>query len=210
MNIREFIDANNGRHVEVSGSSNAKYQCVDLANAYLRDVRCLPIIEHTNAKDFPSKAGNQYDWVPYRPGLKPIEGDVIVWDETVGSVGHISLMPNNNADDVQFTSFDQNWPVGSPCHFQVHNYKGVAGWLRPINTLTNEPMTQEERKEFDKIKTYVLNYHEKNLSFLNELTGELSLAIEGLRGADEVTKQKMKNMRKRIEMKVGELPKINQ
>jgi hypothetical protein len=31
-----------------------------------------------------------------------------------------------------FTSFDQNWPTGSCCHFQYHeNYDGVIGWLRP-------------------------------------------------------------------------------
>ena len=37
----------------------------------------------------------------------------------------------NEVNKTSFTSFDQNWPTGSPSHKQLHDYNGVVGWLRP-------------------------------------------------------------------------------
>lgn len=124
--MNEFINKWNGKYCEIAGSANAKNQCVDLANAYIRDVLGLPIIEWTNAIDFPTKAGDKYDYILNSPTNIPQKGDLIIWKPTPG---HIAIFIEGNAN--RFTSFDQNFPVGSTCHIQEHNYTNVIGWLRP-------------------------------------------------------------------------------
>lgn len=124
--MNEFINKWNGKYCEIAGSANAKNQCVDLANAYIRDVLGLPIIEWTNAIDFPTKAGDKYDYILNSPTNIPQKGDLIIWKPTPG---HIAIFIEGNAN--RFTSFDQNFPVGSKCHIQEHNYTNVLGWLRP-------------------------------------------------------------------------------
>ena len=123
--INEFLNKWNGKYCEVTGSANATNQCVDLANAYLRDVLKLPIVKWTNAIDFPSKLADSHDFIPNTPEGLPKEGDLVIWGK---GVGHIGIFLSGNLS--RFTSFDQNYPIGSPCHAQGHTYANVLGWLR--------------------------------------------------------------------------------
>lgn len=128
MNFQQFLEKWNGKYCEVAGSANAKNQCVDLANAFIRDVLGLAIIEWTNAIDFPSKAGDKYEWILNDSVDKiPIEGDLIIFK--IGSNGHISIALDGCTKS-KVISFDQNYPIGSPCHVQNHTYSSVIGWLR--------------------------------------------------------------------------------
>ena len=68
----------NGEYKETAGT-DAKNQCVDLANAYIRYVLGLPVIEWTNAVDFPSKAGDNYKYILNSPDGVPQEGDLVIW-----------------------------------------------------------------------------------------------------------------------------------
>ena len=128
MTVDEFIAKYNNKDCEVGGSSNAVNQCVDLANAYIMEVLGRPQILWTNADDFPSKCTDFCDWIPYIKGLIPPEGSLIIWE--LADTGHIALS-TEDADTNRFKSFDQNWPVGSKCHLQEHNYNNVIGWLHP-------------------------------------------------------------------------------
>ena len=133
MNLNEFIGILNGEYKEEAGT-DAKNQCVDLANAYIHYVLGLPIIEWTNAVDFPSKASNNYDYILNTPHGVPQEGDLVIWG---GTYGHIAIFLKGN--DTRFTSFDENYPTGSPCHVQEHTYLSpkVLGWLHPKVTPTD-------------------------------------------------------------------------
>ncbi len=124
MTLNEFIVKWQGKYLEVAGSADAKFQCVDAVNGYIRDVLGLPIIEWTNAVDFPSKTGSNFDYIENTPTNIPQEGDLIVWKP---SPGHIAVFIEGNVDT--FKSFDQNFPIGSPCHIQNHNYINVIGWM---------------------------------------------------------------------------------
>lgn len=128
MNFNEFMGILNGEYKETAGTS-AKNQCVDLANAYIRFVLGLPIIEWTDAKDFPLKAGDKYEYIINTPTDVPTEGDLVVW-----SSNHIAIFIEGNIKN--FKSFDENYPTGSPCHVQEHNYDTpkVSGWLHPKET----------------------------------------------------------------------------
>lgn len=127
MVLGEFVKKHTGKKLEVAGSANAMYQCTDLCNGYLRDVLGLPIIEWTNAIDFPKKAGDKYEWIQNTPTGVPQKGDLMVFK--IGKYGHISIFIEGDVNS--FDSFDQNYPIGSSCHIQKHTYKNVVGWLRP-------------------------------------------------------------------------------
>ena len=130
MTFEQFILKYNGMYVEVAGTVNALYQCTDLGNAYLRDVLNLPIIEWTNAIDYPSKAGNKYDWILNTPEGIPQKGDLVIFN--IGQYGHISIFLLGDTN--QIITFDQNFPLGSKCALRTHDYSKVVGWLHPIKT----------------------------------------------------------------------------
>lgn len=132
MNLDTFISLWNGKYCEVAGSPGAENQCVDLVNAYIRDVLGQPIVEWTNAVDFPEKIGNKFEFIPNTPTGIPQKGDIIVWNKNVSGVtgvaGHIGVYVEGNVNN--FKSFDQNFPTGSACKIVSHSYTGVRGWLR--------------------------------------------------------------------------------
>lgn len=149
MTFQDFLTKWNGKYCEVAGSANAQNQCVDLANAYIRDVLGLPIIEWTNAIDFPSKAGSAYDYIKNTPSGVPKEGDLVIWGN---SPGHIAIFIEGNANT--FTSFDQNYPVGSPCHIQGHTYANVLGWMHPktLPSIDQECMSRDQAEDYRRCK----------------------------------------------------------
>jgi len=130
MTLDQLIAKYSGKFVEVAGSADAKFQCVDAANLYLRDVLNLPIIQWTNANDFPSHpiAKEHFTYIKNTPFGVPEKGDLIIWDGT--QWGHIAIFISGDVN--WFTSWDQNWPVGSVCHKVNHSYTNVVGWLRPL------------------------------------------------------------------------------
>jgi hypothetical protein len=150
MNLNEFIKKWDGKYCEVTGSSQAINQCTDLANEYIREVLGLPIIEWTNAQDFPKKClAPQYEYILNTPNGVPNPGNIIIW-KSKNNIGHIAIFVNGSAN--KFNSFDQNFPLGSPCHIQSHTYTtasglNVIGWLRckQINN-SEETMLNEEQK----------------------------------------------------------------
>lgn len=140
MSLQEFIEKYNGEYLEVAGSS-AQNQCVDLANAYLRDVLNHPIVEWTNATDFPSKL-TDFEWIQNTPDGVPQEGDIIVWQNS--TYGHIAIFVEGNT--TSFRSFDQNFPTGSPCHIQNHTYITAMCWGRP-----KEPTVEVASSKFQEL-----------------------------------------------------------
>jgi len=168
MTFQEFLEKYNGKYVEIAGST-AKFQCVDLANAYIREVLGLPIIEWTNAKDFPSKAGEEYDYILNTPLGVPKEGDLVVWG---GKYGHIAIFIEGNVNS--FRSFDQNYPTGSPCHVQGHYYNNVLGWLHPRSLPTDDTCQQQLEQCRKQVK--------QEIQWKNETWQELQEVKQDLEG----------------------------
>jgi len=138
MTLQEFINKYNGKFVEAGGSAGAENQCVDLANQYIVEVLGLPKILWANAKDFPSRAGDKYDWIPNTLTAVPQSGDLMIWG--FGAYGHIAIFVEGNV--LSFKSFDQNYPLNSVSHIQKHNYKNVSGWMRPKGGLNMSQYTE--------------------------------------------------------------------
>lgn len=125
MNPIEFFLKWNKKFLDYDGVHGP--QCVDVIKQYFIEVLSLAPVQ-----------GNAIDYWKDIPGFKrmgkgwfntPKTGDVIVWNKNVNPFGHIAVV--NWVRNFDFGSFEQNFPVGSPCHYQEHNYKNVLGWLRP-------------------------------------------------------------------------------
>ena len=132
MTPLQWIAQWQGRYQNRDGLTTC--ECVDLAQGYNLDV--------VHGRRFTGNAvhlRNTYDhsrwtWIGNTPTNFPALGDVVVWggpDPSVGTSvdGHVALAVA--ADPNALLSFDQNWPPGSPCHLQLHNYVAVLGWLHP-------------------------------------------------------------------------------
>lgn len=219
MTLTELIAKYNGKHVEITGSTNALNQCVDLANAYIKEVLGLKIIGNANAQDFPKHIDSNYDYITYKQGLVPLHGDLIIWDLR-NNIGHIAIFVNGNQKT--FNSFDQNWPLKSVCHMQVHrSYVGVIGFIRPkINQTNQDDMTTEQLEIFNKLQKYVFHYHEDNLSLINnslipsifDSIDDLNKAVKkGDKEMLEKANDRIKKLRHRMELALnGKLPNLPQ
>jgi hypothetical protein len=140
MNLDQFVAANAGKPLDLDGEYGP--QCVDLVNAYARDVLHAPLFGG-NAIDIWSRyPAALYTKVENTPRAVPLPGDIIIWggpNAVVGTTiyGHIAVVLSATVST--FVSFDQNWPEQSFCHKQAHTYDAVVGWLMP-NVLRAPPV----------------------------------------------------------------------
>ena len=107
-------------------------QCVDLIELYIAQCYGLPHVWH-NASDWVGVTLPGWTWEPNTPTNVPPTGAIIVWGQTpqhgIGPFGHIAIVIE--ADQYLILTYDQNWPDGSPCLFNEHDYVGVLGWHIP-------------------------------------------------------------------------------
>lgn len=197
MTIREFFDKWEGNSCDFDGYLG--FQCMDLAEQYNKEVICAPRIGGNAIdvwKNFPRE---YYSQIANTADNFPVEGDLIIWNANIGNgFGHIAICAK--ADVNAFTSFDQNWPAGSKCHFQGHNYVNVIGWLHPNNIpMVSVPAGKFEElvgKATEKDRFDAAGYHklEDVLQKVGELENEkveLTKDIESLKTqlADAVASQ---------------------
>lgn len=140
MTVSEFFTKYNGRGIDFDGYYG--FQCMDLWQQYNKEVVGGPRIAAPYAKDVWAKnlyPKDFYTKIANTPNGVPQKGDVIIWSGAAnGGFGHIAVYYDGNVWN--FRSFDQNWPTGSWCHFQPHNYNYVYGWLRPKKATPPAPI----------------------------------------------------------------------
>jgi hypothetical protein len=118
MNIADFFLEWNGK---ICNTGSYPGQCVNIIKQYYVEVFNRPAI-----------AGNAIDY-QYQTGFikktifsKPLPGDIVIFN--YGKLGHIGIC--NWTTFFSFNCFEQNNPVGSPCHFVTHyTYASVLGWV---------------------------------------------------------------------------------
>lgn len=138
VSLQDFIAKYIGQFVDFDGVFGA--QCVDLMNQYIVDVlgisNPIQILGGATAYEIYQNANDsRFTKIINTPNGVPNVGDMVFWDTTIGNAGHVDIFLSGDTNS--FTGFDQNWPVGSPCHQQTHDYNGVAGWLHPIQQATS-------------------------------------------------------------------------
>lgn len=196
--LQSFINEYTDTYVEIAGSPNAINQCVDLANAWILEGWGLPIIEWTNAQDFPKKKEPHFEFIENKLDIFPNPGDLVIF-KSPDSVGHISVYVKYIHKNL-FTSFDQNYPLGSPCKLVNHNYQNVLGWMRP----KGDSMPDEGTKA---TKDMVLGFHVEGLSD-TDTVGKLDEEYQKERGRTKscrADREKLKEMVESLEKDVKEL-----
>lgn len=123
MTLDEFLTKYDGK--EVDWDAQFGNQCKDLFSAYNTEVVGCPFYVFGNANELWDNAPPEY----YTQTQTPQKGDVVIWGTGIGAYGHVAIF--NSYSGSGFISFDQNFPIGSPCHYQYHNYSHVIGYLRP-------------------------------------------------------------------------------
>ena len=123
MNLQEYFIKYNGKFLDKDGALG--FQCTDVIKGYCEEVLNVPPI-----------IGNAIDYWCEHPGFtriakglfnRPLPGDILVWD--IGFYGHVSICNYNTFLTVGV--FEQNNPIGSPCHFSQRTYGRLLGWLHP-------------------------------------------------------------------------------
>ncbi len=127
ISFDDFISKWNGKGVDTDGYYG--FQCMDLAHAYCQECIGKDFPGQPTAKDVWNINIDGYDKIANSPTAVPSKGDIVIWGTGIGTSGHISVFIAGDTNI--FTSFDQNWPLGSYCHIQNHNYTGVLGWFHP-------------------------------------------------------------------------------
>ena len=115
-------------------------QCKDVFSYFNHDVIGNNTYIYGDAvKLWDNCPSNLYEQILNTPSGVPQKCDIVIW-HNIGAykdsngktiyAGHVAIA-TGEGDTNNFKSFDENWPVGSLCHFQSHNYNNVIGWLRP-------------------------------------------------------------------------------
>ena len=146
MNIEQFVTKWTGKYVDFDGVYG--YQCMDLMHQYVYEVFGLTdatILAAPTAKDvfLNFKWGHLFTKINNTPEGIPSIGDILFWGTGAGSAGHVAIYLSG--DVMKFNSFDQNWPVGSKPHVQLHNYNNVLGWLR-FKGVISDPTNELKKK----------------------------------------------------------------
>lgn len=136
MNLQEFYNKYNGRYLDYDKKFG--FQCKDVFSAYNDWILGYPYIYGDAKNMFINGIRSGY----YYKVDTPQRGDIVVWGQGMGVYGHIAIFEKGSASN--FISFDQNYPSGSPCHFQGHSNKNVIGFMRPKkgNQMTPEQLQQ--------------------------------------------------------------------
>src|ERR1035441_8747322 len=126
-----FIQEWNGRGIDVDGVYGN--QCMDLMHQYTNEVLGFDALHAGTAYEAYLNGDSRFDKIPNTPTSVPQKGDLVFWNTSVGSAGHVAVFIEGNV--TRFSSFDQNWPLNplglAVAHVQEHNWNGVAGWLHP-------------------------------------------------------------------------------
>ena len=145
MSFDEFINKWNGKGIDTDGAFG--FQCMDLMHKYVEEVLGLtdprilaaPIARQVY-ENFDNVFGHGFfTRIPNTPTGVPLKGDIFFWGSKLGPAGHVAIFMDGDVN--AFRSFDQNFPLGSKCHIQNHNYNGALGWLR----IKNAPMNDTQK-----------------------------------------------------------------
>lgn len=137
----------------------------------------------------------------------PVEGGKVTGYDFLQRNAHGQFHPGI---DINYGSRydDFGRPVYAPVDMRII-YVGYSvdakgyGWGHHIWAETLNEITREDMERLSKLEKYVYDYHEKNLSFLNQLTGDLVREVEKMDG-NIVIRARVKKLRRRIEQYIGE------
>jgi len=133
ISLLDFMTKYDGKFVDADGFYGS--QCVDMYRKYVAEVlgtqQVPPVV---GAKDI-WDVSNECEKIIYKEGRTPFPGDIVIWGASDSNpYGHVAIAVVAGVD--RFWSFDQNYPLSSPCHVQGHGYDKVIGWIAGTESVT--------------------------------------------------------------------------
>ena len=173
MTTDEFVSKYNGKTIDFDGVFGG--QCMDLYRQFVKEVLGFPQSPPVTGayQVWDTYLSQYFDRIDNTPSGIPQKGDILIWGQSVGKYGHIAVYLEGNTSS--FKSFDQNWPVGTNCHIQSHNYNGLLGWLTPRSNMNGLKLWDNNGQvwaEFDNKQFYVEN--PKSIEGLSIVKGQPS------------------------------------
>lgn len=130
MTLLQWLDLRLGSSIDTDHAYGP--QCVDLVNDYLSAVHHAGPVAG-NAVDIQHDHIPGWTWTANGPTNVPPAGAVIVWgpDTRIGTdqYGHTAVCLAG--DEWLILTADQNWAAQRRCTINLHDYRGVRGWLAP-------------------------------------------------------------------------------
>lgn len=134
MTCQEFYNRYVGKYVDWDDVS--PNQCVDLIKAYVQECCGVNIRGRGKAAwgnainywNLPGQLSPYFFQVPYRKGMLPMPGDIVVWDS--GKYGHVAFVYDSSSTQTALYTFDQNFGKDKHCRRVKHSYDHVIGFLR--------------------------------------------------------------------------------
>lgn len=135
--VDQFFADYEGKGIDFDGVYGK--ECVDVVEQYFVDVLGIPAIKGNAIDYWTHYPQDHFERIENTPTNFPQKSDIVIWN--LGQFGHIAVAREGDVN--KFVSFDQNYPtqgyidnngnfIGTGvAHFQIHNYQGVLGWLRP-------------------------------------------------------------------------------
>lgn len=187
MTFQQFLEAYNGKYIDFDGYYGA--QCMDLMHQYIVEVlgiNSASVLAAPCAKDVYNNFDNitghdRFERIPNTPTGMPNEGDIMFWGN--GTWGHVAIYINGDVNG--FNSFDQNYPTGTPCHVQGHNYDNVLGWLRMKPTVDLQAELDKCRERRDELYNICVKHCETLNVNPDEQMTALTAEIEKLVGLED-------------------------
>ena len=146
MTLKAFIEKYNGKTKGYPTDSQYKGECLSIVKLYVKEVFGIsPPPSGSNSaygywSNFPNPLGTVFTKVKNTKAAIIKRGDIPVWNTNVGGgYGHIEICTRGGKDD--FESFGQNWQ-GRHSHMTTHNFKNIAGWLKPMVYNEDEDMAE--------------------------------------------------------------------
>lgn len=209
ITLDEFKNKYLGKQVEYhSYGAGAYNQCVDLINAYIAEVldgntKDYTEIIGTHAKDFDTKYDPEdFEWIANTPEGAAQKGDIIVWNEKVGSgYGHVAICLWGDIQGIK--TLDQNWSQKERVTLETHTYANVSGWLRPKGGESMDMMQIEKKvfenliSELDKLKKEIVPTKDATIKSLNETIDEKNRRIATLTDEAETAKNRLEETKHR-------------
>ena len=136
MTLQAFLDKYNGKIVGYPDDQHYLGECLSVCKLYVKECFGInPPPSGSNSaygywSNFPNPLEIVFIKVKNTKDAVIERGDIPIWTTAVGGgFGHIEICTRGGKDD--FESFGANWG-GKQCHFQIHDFKNIAGWLKPL------------------------------------------------------------------------------
>lgn len=163
VTLEQFVSKYLGQTKGYPTDEYYKGQCLSIVKLYIKECFGIdPPPSGTNSaygywSNFPSPLGTVFEKVVNTDELIPEPGWIAIWQPWASNeYGHIAIVAEGSTTST-LKNYAQNW-TSKVFQLESNRYTNVVGFLKPINT-----MTQDEQRALEALKRYQVEAGHGNL-----------------------------------------------